>query len=74
MVPADPDWLRDLRWITEQVGVALIVDKIQSDFARTGRVFVLEHVDIVPGVVVLSKAIGSSLPPAAVIRREWLDK
>ncbi|EPH1730978.1 aminotransferase class III-fold pyridoxal phosphate-dependent enzyme, partial [Pseudomonas aeruginosa] len=62
------------RRITEQAGVALIVDEIQSGFARTGRMFAFEHAGIVPDVVVLSKAIGGSLPLAVVVYREWLDK
>ncbi|HBN9725665.1 TPA: aminotransferase class III-fold pyridoxal phosphate-dependent enzyme, partial [Pseudomonas aeruginosa] len=70
----DLDWLRGLRRITEQAGVALIVDEIQSGFARTGRMFAFEHAGIVPDVVVLSKAIGGSLPLAVVVYREWLDK
>ena len=62
-----------MRRITEQAGVALIVDEIQSGFARTGRMFAFEHAGIVPDVVVLSKAIGGSLPLAVVVYREWLD-
>lgn len=73
MIPADLDWLRGVRRITEQAGVALIVDEIQSGFARTGRMFAFEHAGIVPDVVVLSKAIGGSLPLAVVVYRDWLD-
>lgn len=73
VIPADLDWLRGLRRITEQAGVALIVDEIQSGFARTGKMFAFEHAGIVPDVVVLSKAIGGSLPLAVVVYRDWLD-
>ena len=73
VIPADLDWLRGLRRITEQAGVALIVDEIQSGFARTGKMFAFEHAGIIPDVVVLSKAIGGSLPLAVVVYREWLD-
>lgn len=73
VIPADLDWLRGLRRITEKAGVALIVDEIQSGFARTGKMFAFEHAGIVPDVVVLSKAIGGSLPLAVVVYREWLD-
>jgi len=37
VIPADIEWLRGLRRITEKAGVALIVDEIQSGFARTGK-------------------------------------
>lgn len=73
VIPADLDWLRGLRRITEQAGVALIVDEIQSGFARTGKMFAFEHAGIIPDVVVLSKAIGGSLPLAVVVYRNWLD-
>ncbi|MGC5701019.1 aspartate aminotransferase family protein [Pseudomonas sp. NFXW11] len=73
VIPADLDWLRGLRRITEQAGVALIVDEIQSGFGRTGKMFAFEHAGIVPDVVVMSKAIGGSLPLAVMVYRDWLD-
>jgi len=73
VIPADIEWLRGVRRITEQAGVALIIDEIQSGFARTGRMFAFEHAGIVPDVVTLSKAIGGSLPLAVVVYRDWLD-
>lgn len=73
VIPADIEWLQGLRRITEQAGVALIVDEIQSGFARTGKMFAFEHAGIIPDVVVLSKAIGGSLPLAVVVYRDWLD-
>ncbi|PWB35742.1 diaminobutyrate--2-oxoglutarate transaminase [Pseudomonas sp. SDI] len=73
VIPADLDWLRGLRRITEKAGVALIVDEIQSGFGRTGKMFAFEHAGIVPDVVVLSKAIGGSLPLAVLVYREALD-
>ena len=57
VIPADLDWLRGLRRITEQAGVALIVDEIQSGFGRTGKMFAFEHAGIIPDVVVMSKAV-----------------
>ncbi len=73
VIPADLHWLRGVRRITERAGVALIVDEVQSGFARTGRMFAFEHAGIVPDVVVLSKAIGGSLPLAVMVYRDWLD-
>lgn len=73
VIPADLDWLRGVRRITENAGVALIVDEIQSGFARTGKMFAFEHAGIIPDVVVMSKAIGGSLPLAVVVYRQWLD-
>lgn len=74
VIPADLEWLRGLREITAKAGIPLILDEIQSGFARTGRMFAFEHASIVPDVVVLSKAIGGSLPLSVVVYRDWLDK
>lgn len=73
VIPADPAWLQGVRRITEKAGVALIVDEIQSGFGRTGKMFAFEHAGIIPDVVVLSKAIGGSLPLAVMVYRDWLD-
>jgi len=73
VVPADLQWLRGLRRITEKAGVALVIDEIQTGFGRTGCMFAFEHAGIVPDVVLLSKAIGGSLPLAVVVYRDWLD-
>ncbi|WP_061289663.1 aspartate aminotransferase family protein [Azotobacter vinelandii] len=73
-IPAADAWLRGLREITARAGIPLILDEIQSGFARTGRMFAFEHAQIVPDVVVLSKAIGGSLPLSVVVYRDELDK
>ncbi len=73
VVPAADAWLRGLRDITARAGVALIVDEIQTGFGRTGKLFAFEHANIVPDVVVLSKAIGGSLPLSVMVYRDWLD-
>lgn len=74
VIPATTTWLQGLRRITTAAGVALIVDEIQSGFGRTGKMFAFEEAGIVPDVVVLSKAIGGSLPLAVVVYKDWLDK
>lgn len=73
VIPASPAWLRGLRKITKDAAVPLILDEIQSGIGRTGRLFAFEHADIVPDVLVLSKAIGGSLPLSVVVYHESLD-
>jgi len=74
VIPAPDRWLQGVRDITRAAGVALIIDEVQTGFGRTGRHFAFEHADIVPDVVVLSKAIGGSLPLAVVVYQPWLDR
>ncbi|TBU72198.1 aspartate aminotransferase family protein [Phytopseudomonas daroniae] len=73
VIPAADTWLRGVREITARAGVPLIVDEIQTGFGRTGKLFAFEHASIVPDVVVLSKAIGGSLPLSVMVYRDWLD-
>jgi diaminobutyrate-2-oxoglutarate transaminase len=72
--PASNEWLRRLRELTENHGVLLICDEIQSGCGRTGRFFAFEHAGIVPDVVTVSKSIsGFGLPLALVLLRPELD-
>ncbi|MCR8842090.1 diaminobutyrate--2-oxoglutarate transaminase [Paenibacillus sp. SC116] len=73
-VPANIQWLKELRRITAERGIPLIIDEVQAGIGRTGKMFSFEHADIVPDVIVCSKAIGGSLPMAVVIYKEELDK
>ena len=73
VIPAAPDWLRGLAGIARAAGVPLVLDEIQCGFARTGRMFAFEHAGIEPDILVLSKAIGGSLPLSVVVYREELD-
>lgn len=73
VIPAPDAWLRGVRELTARAEVPLIVDEVQSGFGRTGRMFAFEHAGITPDVIALSKAIGGSLPLAALVYRGNLD-
>ncbi len=73
VVPTSANWLREVRRITRDAGVPLILDEIQCGVARTGKPFAFQHADIVPDVLVLSKAIGGSQPMAVVVYNASLD-
>lgn len=51
----------------------LIADEVQTGVGRTGAFWAVEHSGVVPDVMVLSKAIGGSLPLAVVVYRDALD-
>ncbi|WP_177167864.1 aspartate aminotransferase family protein [Marininema mesophilum] len=72
-VPAPDDWLRDIRTITRDRGIPLIIDEVQTGFGRTGQWFAFEHAGIVPDVLILSKAIGGSLPLSVMVYDKDLD-
>ncbi|WP_371503461.1 diaminobutyrate--2-oxoglutarate transaminase family protein [Kitasatospora sp. NBC_00374] len=73
VVPAPDGWLREMRRITAERGIPLIVDEVQTGVGRTGAMWAVEHSGIMPDAMVLSKAIGGSLPLAVVVYREQYD-
>lgn len=73
-IPAPVEWLREVRRITEEHGILLVVDEVQTGFGRTGKLFAFEHAGIVPDILVLSKAIGGSLPLSVLVYREQFDR
>lgn len=73
VLPAPDDWLRRMRRITADRSIPLIADEIQTGVGRTGAFWAVDHSGITPDVMVLSKAIGGSLPLAVVVYRDDLD-
>lgn len=71
--PAPDGWLRRMRDITRDRSIALIADEVQTGVGRTGAFWAVEHSGVVPDVMVLSKAIGGSLPLAVIVYRSGLD-
>jgi diaminobutyrate-2-oxoglutarate transaminase len=73
VVPANREWLGEVRRYTSQAEIPLILDEAQTGWCRTGRMYAFEHFDVVPDVLILSKAIGGGLPLAVVVCDEQLD-
>uniref|UniRef100_UPI002867D3AE diaminobutyrate--2-oxoglutarate transaminase family protein n=1 Tax=Streptomyces shenzhenensis TaxID=943815 RepID=UPI002867D3AE len=73
VIPAPDDWLRRMRRLTTDRSIPLIADEIQTGVGRTGAFWAVEHSGVTPDVMVLSKAIGGSLPLAVVVYRDDLD-
>ncbi|MGW1236930.1 aminotransferase class III-fold pyridoxal phosphate-dependent enzyme, partial [Streptomyces californicus] len=71
--PAPDGWLRRMRAITEDRSIPLIADEVQTGVGRTGAFWAVDHSGIEPDVMVLSKAIGGSLPLAVIVYRAELD-
>lgn len=71
--PAPDGWMRRMREITAARSIPLIADEVQTGVGRTGTFWAVEHSGVIPDVMVLSKAIGGSLPLAVVIYRDDLD-
>jgi len=66
---APPSLLAALRKICDHHGILLVADEVQTGFARTGKMFAIEHSGIEPDLVTIAKSLAGGLPLAGVIGR-----
>src|SRR5262245_40509755 len=64
---APPAFMQALRKLCDQHGIVFIADEIQTGFARTGRMFAMEHYGIEPDLMTMAKSLAGGLPLAAVV-------
>jgi len=67
--PASTEYLQAARRLCDERGLLLMMDEVQTGFARTGRWFGFQHHGIVPDVVCLAKAMGNGMPIGALWAR-----
>ncbi len=67
---AEDAWVRDLRRLTRERDLLLILDEIQTGIGRTGHLFGYEHAGIDPDIVTLGKGLGGGVPIAALVASE----
>lgn len=71
---APPEFMRGLRQICDEHGIMLIADEVQTGFARTGKLFAMEHYDVLPDLMTMAKSLAGGMPLAAVCgRAELMD-
>jgi 4-aminobutyrate aminotransferase len=64
-------WLRQL---CDEHGIVLIADEVQTGFGRTGKMFAMEHFDVVPDLMTIAKSLAAGTPLSAVTgRAEIMD-
>jgi 4-aminobutyrate aminotransferase / (S)-3-amino-2-methylpropionate transaminase / 5-aminovalerate transaminase len=66
-LPAPPEFLRGLRALCDEHGICLIADEVQTGFARTGKLFAIEHAGVEPDLITLAKSIAGGLPLSGVL-------
>jgi len=62
-----PGYMQKLRQLCDECGWLLFADEVLTCMARTGRMFAMEHWDVVPDVMTLGKSFGNGFPVTAVL-------
>jgi acetylornithine/N-succinyldiaminopimelate aminotransferase len=70
VIPCDDQFMRDLRQLTKEHNLLLIVDEVQAGFGRTGKLFAYQNYGIEPDIMSLGKGIGGGVPLAALLCRD----
>ncbi|RWP17737.1 4-aminobutyrate--2-oxoglutarate transaminase [Mesorhizobium sp.] len=71
---APRDFTTALRKICDQHGMLLIADEVQTGFARTGKMFAMDHHEVAPDVTTMAKSLAGGFPLSAVTgRAEIMD-
>ena len=73
-VPTPPELMRALRALCDEHGILLIADEVQSGFARTGKLYAMEHFDVKADLITTAKSLAGGMPLSGVIgRAEVID-
>ncbi len=64
--PAPFELLRALRKLCDEHGILLIDDEVQTGFARTGKMFGIEHSGVEPDLITMAKGLGGGFPISGV--------
>ncbi|MER8509054.1 4-aminobutyrate--2-oxoglutarate transaminase [Mesorhizobium sp. M1112] len=71
---APRDFMTALRKICDQHGMLLIADEVQTGFARTGKMFAMDHHEVAADITTMAKSLAGGFPLAAVTgRAEIMD-
>jgi 4-aminobutyrate aminotransferase/(S)-3-amino-2-methylpropionate transaminase len=73
-IQAPEELLMALRKLCDQHGILLVVDEVQTGFARTGKMFGIEHSSVKPDIMTVAKSLAGGFPLSGVIgRAEIMD-
>jgi 4-aminobutyrate aminotransferase/(S)-3-amino-2-methylpropionate transaminase len=72
--PAPVEFLKALRALCDEHGILLVIDEIQTGFARTGKMFCSEYAGVEADLMTVAKGMANGFPIAAVVgKAEIMD-
>jgi acetylornithine/N-succinyldiaminopimelate aminotransferase len=67
VIPADPQFMKDVRALCDEKNLLMLCDEVQCGLGRTGHWFGFQAYDVEPDAFSLAKALGSGYPIGAVV-------
>ncbi|OZI17840.1 MULTISPECIES: 4-aminobutyrate--2-oxoglutarate transaminase [Bordetella] len=69
-----PELMTALRKVCDEHGIMLIADEVQTGFARTGKLFAMQHHSVQADLITMAKSLGGGFPISGVVgRAEVMD-
>ncbi|CCJ48843.1 4-aminobutyrate--2-oxoglutarate transaminase [Bordetella parapertussis] len=69
-----PELMQALRKVCDEHGILLIADEVQTGFARTGKLFAMQHHSVQADLITMAKSLGGGMPISGVVgRAEVMD-
>lgn len=63
-------YMKKLRALCDELGILLFADEVLTCMGRTGKMFCMEHWDVVPDIMTLGKGLGNGFPITAMLIRD----
>ena len=63
-------YFKRVKEILDHYGILLIIDEVQTGFARTGKMFAIEHYGVEPDIMTMAKALGNGTPIGVFTTRD----
>jgi acetylornithine/N-succinyldiaminopimelate aminotransferase len=70
VIPADNQYLHDVRRLCDEKDLLLIFDEVQVGLGRTGKLFAYQNSGVEPDALTLAKALGGGVPIGALLAKE----
>jgi acetylornithine/N-succinyldiaminopimelate aminotransferase len=70
ILPATPEFMKGLREFSDRHGLLLVLDEVQSGYARTGKLYAHEYYGVKPDILATAKGIGAGFPLGACLATE----
>lgn len=68
------NYLKKVKALLNRHNVLLIADEVQTGYGRTGKMFAIEHYEVVPDIIVTAKALGNGIPISTFSTTEEIAK